>query len=194
MALFEEAYKKTMHDEGGYSNNPADVGGETYKGVSRRYHPDWKGWNIIDKHKADTSSDSLFFRALSDDDTLELLVRAFYKKKFWNRFLGSLIPNQQIAEELFDNAVNLGVHRSVLFLQEALNLLNRNQRNYKDILEDGIIGSETLNTLKTYLSIDKPKYLLKIMNILQGMHYISYMKKSPTQEIFARGWLERVCI
>jgi hypothetical protein len=30
------------------------------------------------------------------------------------------------------------------------------------------------------------------MNILQGMHYINYMQKSPIQERFARGWLERV--
>ncbi|KKK46716.1 hypothetical protein LCGC14_3162480, partial [marine sediment metagenome] len=38
MALFTEAYEITLQHEGGYSNDSDDVGGETYKGVSRRYH------------------------------------------------------------------------------------------------------------------------------------------------------------
>ncbi|GAJ23902.1 unnamed protein product, partial [marine sediment metagenome] len=41
---------------------------------------------------------------------------------------------------------------------------------------------------------DDLSYLLKVMNILQGMHYIEYMRKSPTQEKYARGWLKRVKI
>jgi len=36
--------------------------------------------------------------------------------------------------------------------------------------------------------------LLKIMNVLQGMHYISYMNKSPVQEKYARGWFGRVSL
>ncbi|MHA2010361.1 MAG: putative peptidoglycan-binding domain-containing protein, partial [Promethearchaeota archaeon] len=78
--------------------------------------------------------------------------------------------------------------------QTALNLLNRNKLNYPDIDEDGVFGHKTMNALNSYLYLDKDIYLLKIMNILQGMHYINYMKSSPNQEKFARGWLKRVTI
>jgi lysozyme family protein len=75
-----------------------------------------------------------------------------------------------------------------------LNVLNRNQKNYPDIVVDGVFGNNTLNTLKSYLSVDDNSFLLKVMNILQGMHYIEYAKKSPVQEKYMRGWLERVVI
>lgn len=29
--------------EGGYSNDPIDLGGETYKGIARNAHPNWQG-------------------------------------------------------------------------------------------------------------------------------------------------------
>jgi lysozyme family protein len=88
--------------------------------------------------------------------------------------------------------VNLGVRRVVRFLQEGLNLLNRNKKNYVDIVEDGLFGKNTLKALNAYLKIDDVSVLLKVMNIFQGMHYIEYMRKNPVQEKYARGWLKRV--
>jgi type VI secretion system secreted protein VgrG len=38
---FLKAFNTTMTFEGGYANDPDDAGGETYMGISRRYHPDW---------------------------------------------------------------------------------------------------------------------------------------------------------
>jgi len=184
MANFKEAFAKTMIIEGGYSNDPQDLGGETYKGISRVYNPSWKGWKIIDSIE-DKSK-------LDENIKLQELVRDFYKDKYWDKFLGDYIPSQDIAEELFDTSVNLGVHRASKYLQEALNILNRNGKLYKDIVVDGFIGRKTLDALHSYLEHDPDKYILLIMNILQGMHYINYMRKSPTQEKFARGWLKRV--
>ena len=51
-----------------------------------------------------------------------------------------------------------------------------------------------MTALNQYLAIDDESFLVKVINILQGMHYIDYMTKSPTQEKFARGWLKRVSI
>ncbi|KKL21999.1 hypothetical protein LCGC14_2439810, partial [marine sediment metagenome] len=99
-----------------------------------------------------------------------------------------------IANEVFDTAVNMGVARSVKFLQSGLNLLNRNQINYPDIVEDGKFGRATMNALNSYSYMDDESHLLKILNILQGMHYIEYAKKSATQERYMRGWLKRVTV
>ena len=51
MADFKKALTETLRHEGGYVNDPKDPGGETYKGISRKNHPDWEGWNIIDEKK-----------------------------------------------------------------------------------------------------------------------------------------------
>ena len=51
MASFGEAFEHTMGMEGGYANDPQDVGGETFMGVSRVYNPGWYGWTIIDGQK-----------------------------------------------------------------------------------------------------------------------------------------------
>ena len=191
MANFEEAYRITLGHEGGYANDSYDAGGETYKGVARRYYPSWEGWAIIDAAK---SNKHTFPGSLPNNHYLEELIRKFYKANYWDKFWGDEIPNQIVANEMFDTGVNMGTRRAVKYLQMGLNLLNRNQKNYADIMEDGVFGNNTLNTLKMYLNIDNESYLVKIMNILQGMHYIEYMTKSPTQERFARGWLSRINI
>lgn len=190
MANFDEAYDITLGHEGGYTHDPDDVGGETYKGVARTYYPNWAGWTIIDAAK-DVPN---FPNNLRGNDGLDAMIRQFYKENYWNLFWGDQIPNQEVANEMFDTGVNMGVGRSVKYLQKALNVLNRNQKNYGDIVEDGGFGVNTMTALNQYLAIDDESFLVKIMNILQGMHYIDYMTKSPTQEKFARGWLKRVSI
>jgi len=127
-----------------------------------------------------------FDNIFDQDDALQQEVNLFYKQFYWDRFWGDDIPVQEIGEELFDTGVNLGVRRVVRFLQEGLNLLNRNKKNYVDIVEDGLFGKNT------HLKIDDVSVLLKVMNIFQGMHYIEYMRKNPVQEKYARGWLKRV--
>ncbi|SHJ30206.1 Predicted Peptidoglycan domain-containing protein [Malonomonas rubra DSM 5091] len=194
MADFESAFKITLGHEGGYVFDPDDAGGETYRGVSRRYHPGWVGWSSIDRLKQQAENRRQLNRLLAEDDDLQLQIRDFYKQHYWDRFQGDAIDSQQLAEELFDTGVNMGVHRAVRFMQEGLNLLNRNQKSFKDILEDGKSGPGTLAALNAYLAKDPAEHLLKIMNVLQGMHYIDYMRKSPAQEKYARGWLKRVCI
>ena len=190
MANFDEAYDITLGHEGGYTHDPVDVGGETYKGVARRYYPNWPGWAIIDTAKNDTN----FPNSLRDNADLDCMINQFYRDNYWNLFWGDDIPNQEIANEMFDTGVNMGVGRAVKYLQKGLNVLNRNQKNYADIVEDGGFGTNTMAALNQYLNIDDASFLLKVLNILQGMHYIDYMTKSPTQERFARGWLKRVSI
>lgn len=187
MAGFEAAYAATMRIEGGYANNPADKGGETYKGISRKNFPQWEGWKIVDlaKRTAPNSID----KVLAADKDLQLLVRKFYKANFWDVNRLDEVTNQVIAEELFDTGVNMGTGKAARFLQESLNLLNRNQKNYKDIAVDGIVGPQTLTLTNNHP--DKVA-LYKMLNLMQGERYLDIMRNAPDQETFAYGWLDRV--
>jgi lysozyme family protein len=86
----------------------------------------------------------------------------------------------------------MGVGTAVKFLQIALNTLNKQGTLYPDIDEDGGMGNNTFNTLTSYLKKDTASLLYKIMNVLQGMHYITYAKKDPVQEKYMRGWMQRI--
>jgi len=188
MANFDIAYDITLAHEGVYNNDPTDAGGETYKGVARKCHPSWAGWAIIDAAKEEPG----FPGNLKDNIVLDFMLREFYKTNYWNKFDGNGLSEQLLANELFDTGVNMGVSRAVEFLQKALNVLNRNGKLYDDIGEDGKFGNDTIGALNAYLSTDSVNLLLKIINVLQGMHYIEYAKKSPKQEMYMRGWMSRV--
>jgi lysozyme family protein len=188
MADLNCAFQRTMQFEGGYSQDPDDPGGETYKGISRPNWPQWEGWPIVDRLRTATG----FPANLERDAGLQDSVRGFYRRQFWNRLKGDDIPDQTVAEELFDAAVNVGHKTAATWLQQGLNVLNRNGALYAEIAGDGVIGPRTLNALRAYLQNDQPGYLLKAMVVQRGMHYLTIMLNKPTQRKFARGWLARV--
>lgn len=189
MSYFMDAYSVTLHHEGGYVNDVDDVGGETYKGISRVYNPSWDGWNIIDISKNEDN----FPKSLELDEGLQAQVKRFYKDKYFDLYRGDDMP-RMLTLEMFDTSVNMGVGRAVKFLQISLNVLNRNQQLYPDMVEDGSYGPTTHKNLYSYLQTDSEMLLCKVINVLQGNHYINYMKKSPKQEKYARGWFNRIDI
>ena len=187
MADFHDAYKKTLNFEGGYVNDKDDAGGETYKGISRVYNPSWYGWTLIDQEK----SESDFPSCLDLDEDLYDAVEDFYKDKYWDVNRLDEFP-QEVAEEMFDTGVNMGIGRAARFLQKSLNYLNRNGSLFSELVVDGAIGPASLNALKIVVDDNDDDILLTMLNVLQGQHYMDYMDKSPTQEKYARGWFSRV--
>lgn len=187
MADFKVAYKITLGHEGGYVNNPLDRGQETYKGIARRFHPNWPGWEIVDAHK--TSSVSETNRILGANIVLQEMVERFYKAEFWDKLRLDEIRNQSIANEAFDTGVNMGTQRAGKFLQEGCNLTSRNGRDYGLLVIDGAVGPKTISTVNSH---PRPSNLFNTMNILQGMHYVEDCRKNPEQQTFFNGWLTRV--
>lgn len=189
MATFNEAFEGTSAHEGGYVNDPVDRGGETYRGIARVHHPEWTGWQRVDALRGKRG----FPNSLDRDTGLQQAVAAFYKDAYWDRFQGDALPDQSVANELYDTAVNMGVRRAVRFLQSALNLLNRDQADYADLIVDGWFGDKTLAALDTLLANDcSGEALIKLMNIQQGARYVEIMAGDSRQERFARGWIKRV--
>jgi lysozyme family protein len=200
MSEFNLAYQLTLANEGGYSNDVRDRGGETWKGIARRMHPDWPGFAIIDETKLNVNANQIAF-ALSKDEDLDELVQQFYKVEFWNKLSLDQITEQNIANEVFDTAINQGSVIATKQLQEALNLLNNNQKHYSDINEDGKMGGDTLKAYRAYMltanfpgrSVDRNvKTLLKLMNGLQAARYAEICEEHPVQEVYFYGWVNRI--
>ncbi len=195
---FDAAFDATMGHEGGYANDPSDFGGETYRGIARRFHPGWPGWIPIDSVKVPAPQivpESTVIDAMRAD--LDPLVREFYRVEFWLKVGADHTDSQAVAAELFDTAVNMSPSRAAEFLQVALNALNRSDRGaerdyFADLVEDGDPGPKTQLALQIYLSRDPDRYLLTLLNVQQGAFYLERMRKIPSQERFARGWLKRV--
>lgn len=188
VADFKLALEYVLRHEGAYVDDPHDPGGETYKGVSRKHNPGWEGWRTIDTLREREN----FPKILAANPALKDSLVRFYEAKFWRPLDGDNLPDQRLAEELFDTAVNLGPGRAVRFLQRSLNVLNRNEKLYADLRQDGSIGEKTRQALRAYLANDSIDILLTCLNILQGMHYLKRLRQRPDQERFARGWLARV--
>ena len=187
---FNEAFDPMSDFEGRaqWSDRSDDPGGETYWGISRRWWPEAAVWRNVDRWKN------------GEFDTSELncrcdpLVREFYRGNFWNRFQGDAVDAESpaIAAELLEAGVNLGVHRAVGFLQEALNLQNRKGRIYQDIPVDGKLGPTTLATLQRYLQTQpgsRAENEMILLNCMNGEQYIAY-KNNPLAEL-NRGWFKR---
>lgn len=183
---FGKALIKTLKYEGGYAFD--DLGGETYRGISRRYHPDWPGWVIIDRLKDDSGKPI----APEADTTLEQSVRFFYESEYWEGIAGDNLLDQSIAEEVFDTSVFMGRGRAAEFLQRGLNALNKNRTLYVDLEVDSYIGPKTIGCLSIYLECQPPSFLLAVVNCLQGAYLFERMAKSPEQEKWVYGWLKRV--
>lgn len=187
MADYQQAFDKTLGHEGGYSNHEKDRGGETYKGIARKFHASWLGWEIIDKAKINNVP-----KNLDNNKELHEHVKILYRQQYWAPINGDKLPNQEIAEEIFDTGVNMGVRRSARFLQESINLLNENEKRQVDLIVDGAIGRNTIKALNKTLKKDKSnRYVMLLLNLFQGMRYISILKANPSQEVFTRGWLNR---
>lgn len=177
--------RKLLFVEGDHVNDRMDPGGETYMGISRVYNPDWPGWAVLSDDKPDKL---LLYKLVSD----------FYYDHYWKPMKCETIS--VVSKEVACRMMNIGINKNpwwaILWLQEALNLLNINEQLYPDLEEDGLIGPKTIRALKSYFFSRTPSYedkvdmITGIMRTLQCMSYIKSMRKFPYKEKY-RGWFLR---
>lgn len=96
MGDFDLSFDRLLGHEGGYVNNPADPGGETNWGISKRSYP------------------QLDIKKLTRNQAKEI-----YRRDFWDRINAGTL-HDGVAHQLFDFAVNSGIETSVRYFQRAL--------------------------------------------------------------------------
>lgn len=91
---FDQAFDRLIGNEGGYTNNPADPGGETNWGICKRSYP------------------NVDIKGLTKEG-----AKFIYLRDFWNP-LGDADP--AIKFQVFDFAVNSGIQTAIRKLQAAI--------------------------------------------------------------------------
>ena len=172
MANFNLALSKVLSHEGGYVNDPDDLGGETYKGIARNSHGSWLGWEIIDQSKKDKS----FPGNLVNNFNLQQSVEQFYLKTFWQPLKADQIQNQTSSESVFDFAVNSGLSTSIRLVQSIVGTKI-----------DGIMGEQTLNKIS---SMDFG-YFQAALTVAKMEYYMNIIRRRPTSKKFLLGWISR---
>jgi lysozyme family protein len=190
MAIFATAYKAVRTVEAGYANDPDDPGKRTYAGVSEKSWPNWAGWGIINLYDKLQLTLSKLNASLNDNVKLQQLVLDFYKDNFWDVLKLDDVHDQNIAAELFDTGVNMGLEISATFLQRCLNAFSFKQ-NYGSLTVDGQIGSKTIAAINDHT---QTKTIFKALNCLQGERYIMLSEKNPVLKKYMASWYSRVFI
>lgn len=182
MRTIEQIINRVLDIEGGkYTNDPSDSGGPTK----------W-GWTEKALRK-------MGWMGKVRDLDRETAFGLYYKRFLVDSGYEEIIPlDYDVVYEMVDTAVNMGEHYAGLFLQKSLNALNDGQRHYPDIVEDGVVGRNTIKALGAYLSYrkeDGARVLLRCLNGLQLARYIELSITAPKNERYVYGWvLNRVAI
>jgi lysozyme family protein len=114
MSDFERCLDLVLKSEGGWVNNPADPGGETNLGVTKRVWEEYVG------HPVDTMK-----------NLTKELVAPLYEQKYWRPCYGEILP-RGLNFVVFSMGINAGTGRSIKLLQSSIGCV-----------PDGIIGPAT---------------------------------------------------
>ena len=172
----DELIDALIDREGGYVNHPADKGGPTCFGITEA---------VARAHGYGGA-----VQELPRQEAVEI-----YRRLYWlrPRFDEVAKRGTRLAAELFDTGVNMGPAVAVTFLQRALTALNRNGRDYADLVPDGRVGDVTLAALDTFLAVrgrsSGQTVLLRALEALQGERYLRLAERRPANEAFLYGWL-----
>lgn len=96
MNSFTKMIERILGHEGGYVNDPADPGGETNWGISKRSFP------------------TINIKALTRAEAISIYERYFWIPLKAERF------DDGVAYQLLDSAVNSGITQTIRFLQRAV--------------------------------------------------------------------------
>lgn len=174
MADIKKVISNTLKKEGLYSDNKYDSGGKTMYGITKwlaMYHG--------------------YFGRMKNLP----LIKAYeiYELEFARKLKISLFEDQDIANLVFRIAVHTGRKFAVKSFQNILNVLNRMEKDWKDIKVDGKIGNETLGCFNKALKIRYRKNsILKLLKIIYGYErFYQLARKREKDEMFINGWLNK---
>lgn len=172
--------------EGGYVFDANDLGGETNHGITKA---------LTDYPRINEGLRKLGWNGRMKDLTKEQAYWV-YETEFWIKMRCDdlLAYHPLLADKMFDIGINGGRARAVTWLQEYLNIMNNEQKLYKDLKVDGGMGNITLGSLKSYVDVRGKKGLIVLLHALiskQTAHYWEISLGREKNERYQWGWTLR---
>lgn len=161
---FDAALRFVLQWEGGYSNHPADKGGETNRGVTTAVYANYRKKQGLPLRSV---------RLISDAE-----VKEIYKGSYWNAAGCSLLPSK-LALCHFDWAVNSGCSSANRTLQQVVGAA-----------QDGLIGPQTKSAIAAAVALHGDKWLCDRYNAIREGKYRRWAVGS--QAVFLAGWMNRL--
>lgn len=173
MADINQALPKTLQFEGGYVNDPADHGGETYCGIARKFWKDSKIWPLLDALNPKLKRGQFVTGPSAAE--CEKIIREFYKTQFWDKLKCDNIKSQSVAAYFFDWHVTSGG----VAVKQVQKLVG--------VDDDGSVGDLTIAAIN---NVD-PKTLFDKMVGIRVQRARDKAANDPSQQKFLKGWLNR---
>ncbi len=174
--LKEKIINEIIRVEGGYVNDPADSGGATNYGITE----------AVARENGYTGN----MRDLPSEVAFEIYVGRYWEPL---HLTAVELMSTDIAAEMADTGVNMGIKRAAKFLQRSLNVLNNKGKIYPDLTVDSQLGAKSLRALGDYLAYrgkEGESVLLKMLNSLQGSFYVVLSERREKDETFVFGWFK----
>lgn len=161
-----------LNVEGGYVNNPKDLGGETNHGITKDVARD-HGYTGDMKALTKSMAEEIYYQ--------DYIVKPGFTK------MVEIQP--AVAHKLVDAGVNTGTVRPSRWFQQSLNDLSRNGVDYPQISVDGKVGSATISA---YQSLEQKRGKIKACELTIKMldGYQSTYYTSLNMPTFTVGWID----
>ena len=153
--------------EGGFVNDPADLGGATNMGVTIGA---WKSCGYDKDGDGDIDVDDL--RLLTREDVVNRVLKPHYR----DRWKADDIKSQSVANILVDWVWASGAH-GIKIPQRLLG-----------VSVDGIVGPKTLAAVNAR----NPRELFDMIKIARFDFIEDICRKRPANNKFKRGWMNRI--
>jgi len=168
MAKLEKLVPLILKWEGGYLNDPADLGSATNKGVTiatwRKQGYDKNGDGNIDVED---------LKLINEKDVVERILGPHY----WNRWQADKIDSQALANILVDWVWCSGRYGITI------------PQNVLSVPEDGIVGETTLRALNSY---PNPEGLFNKIRQVRRAYLNMICLNRPANKRLLKGWLNRL--
>lgn len=184
MAEFLPAFERVLADEGGdrFVNDPADAGGATRYGISLRF---------IRTIPNDRLGKYGIFGMPQPADIAEMTeaqARLIYEWEFWLKARFEHISDQDLCNYVFSACVLHGTCQGIKLLQRALWAVCG---QYRFLLDDGVLGNDTLHALGIYGS-EIGKVVLKAAIMAEHAGLCRMLaNNNPRNGGYLNGWLAR---
>ena len=157
-------------------DDPVDRGGHTCMGITEHTAREAHKNGLIASPKVTD---------LTKADAEKIYFHCYYRPSM------SHIMDWPLGLAHFDAAVNHGVGRAGMLLQDALNSMNTGPNAYM-LKVDGAVGPKTLGVLHDVLRTRSPQVVTQRQMDIRREFYHAIIRRRPDQERFFRGWMNRL--